>query len=165
MKTRSVMAIAVLIALGLPGIYVICLAAGVDPVDRLVNAIKAKEDKRAKPLGPAPFVPDPPESERMGPFERQGPNGEFERFYESKLAPQDIADKIDEAMKANGWQSNEQWTRIVGGETREGIRRIYGQNGWQCDIYIHELKKYGMASDVTMHLLPSPSNTKPRSQP
>jgi hypothetical protein len=155
MKSRQMIAVAVAVALGLPGVYLVCLAAGVDPIARLERTIVPKTPA-AEPVGEAPFLPDPPGSVKVGKFSFDEKNAVSFRCYESSLPPRQLADALEALMRENGWETNESWKKNVGASTKGAISLAFRQDGWQCEAHITESSENPGGSAVTMLLLPVP---------
>lgn len=154
MKSRQMIAVAVAVALGLPGVYLVCIAAGIDPIERLQRRTRTTREQVVKPLAAAPEVPDPPESVKDEPYSAENAQVQVMRNYESKLSPEAVADEMDRLMRAKGWEQDESWTRNVGATVRDGIILIYRQNGWQCNIGIYKSTETLSGSAVVVTVQP-----------
>lgn len=151
---KSVIIASVAMALGVPGLYLACRAAGFCPLHGIGSPLL--EGRDATPRGPAPRVPDPPKSVLFDTFERG--DGARNSFYESELPPEKMAGAMKGLMLKQGWKIDELWTSAVGAE-REGHTLIFRARGWQCDVFINELHD---GCDVTVSLQPV-AHLKPES--
>lgn len=151
---KSVIIVSVAMALGVPGLYLACRAAGFYPLHGIGSP--PSEGRDATPRGPAPRVPDPPDSQRWFHYPRA--DGAFQSYYESTLPPEKMAGAIKDLMLKQGWKIDELWTSAVGAE-REGHTLIFRARGWQCDVFINELPD---GCDVTVSLQPV-AHLKPES--
>jgi len=160
MKWNHALAIVVVIALGLPGIYVICLAAGVNPLDRLIHPGQMKETNDARQPFSQPPLPEPPESVRLKPFEMDRADGAKMRLYESKLSPGDMAERMQELMRDSGWEFDAAWSNELSKAIRNADVFVFRRPGWHCEIYIYASKNGATGSEVSVSLLPAPSSNQ-----
>lgn len=151
---KSVIIASVAMALGVPGLYLACRAAGFCPLHGIGSP--PSEGRDATTRGPAPRVPDPPDSQRWFHYPRA--DGAFHSYYESTLPPEKMTGAMKDLMLKQGWKIDELWTSAVGAE-REGHTLIFRARGWQCDIFINKLHD---GCDVTVSLQPV-AHLKPES--
>jgi hypothetical protein len=156
MKWGQTIAIAAVIALGLPGIYLVCLAAGVNPVDRLMHPAGIKRASDAQQRFPEPVLPEPPESKQIKDFDLDRNDGAKIRYYESKLSRDNMAEAMQTLMCDNGWELDKTWNEELGAQVKDAVVVVFRRPGWHCEIYIYDSKTTATGSEVSVSLLPTP---------